>query len=428
MSSQCMVPTWNLRQQRQKQVEEEKSNTSSHVHKLLQNPNPLVPMSDHGVAELTWENGQLAMHGFGGIPQSGLTKPSWIRIGDTLESIVHQATFHQQDTNYQDVPQAPPNVGSLVESSDGSGHLKMASLLMKKHAPPETNQYANSFSCTSRNENMDRSACASTRAPATSCMENDDATMTWASFESSRSLKTKTTEEDSACHGGSENQHEDRDTKTETVRSNSNRRVRAAAIHNQSERRRRHRINQKMKQLQKLVPNASKTDKASMLDEVIEYLKQLQAQVQIMNTARNMPHMMVPLGMQQQLHQLSVLARMGMGSSLGMGIGMLDLNTMAHNASQTLPPFMHPNHPPPPGAATTPAFVHQVPFVVPHPLLPTQGPATAAPHAIPDIDSKSLAPLTDPYSAFVAQVCDTINLKGNSGYNNHGCYNLALSF
>ncbi|GAB4839340.1 hypothetical protein Ancab_028867 [Ancistrocladus abbreviatus] len=57
-------------------------------------------------------------------------------------------------------------------------------------------------------------------------------------------------------------------------------RSRAAEVHNLSEKRRRQRINEKMKALQKLIPNSNKTDKASMLDEAIEYLKQLQLQVQ----------------------------------------------------------------------------------------------------------------------------------------------------
>ncbi|KAK1403103.1 hypothetical protein POM88_002708 [Heracleum sosnowskyi] len=43
--------------------------------------------------------------------------------------------------------------------------------------------------------------------------------------------------------------------------------------------RRRSRINEKLKALQNLIPNSNKTDKASMLDEAIEYLKQLQLQV-----------------------------------------------------------------------------------------------------------------------------------------------------
>ena len=61
----------------------------------------------------------------------------------------------------------------------------------------------------------------------------------------------------------------------------SSKRSRAAEVHNLSEKRRRSRINEKMKALQNLIPNSNKTDKASMLDEAIEYLKQLQLQVQI---------------------------------------------------------------------------------------------------------------------------------------------------
>ncbi|XP_010531246.1 PREDICTED: transcription factor SPATULA-like [Tarenaya hassleriana] len=66
----------------------------------------------------------------------------------------------------------------------------------------------------------------------------------------------------------------------------SSKRSRAAEVHNLSEKRRRSRINEKMKALQSLIPNSNKTDKASMLDEAIEYLKQLQLQVQML-TMRN---------------------------------------------------------------------------------------------------------------------------------------------
>ncbi|XP_022740402.1 transcription factor SPATULA-like isoform X2 [Durio zibethinus] len=63
----------------------------------------------------------------------------------------------------------------------------------------------------------------------------------------------------------------------------SSKRSRAAEVHNLSEKRRRSRINEKMKALQNLIPNSNKTDKASMLDEAIEYLKQLQLQVQLLS-------------------------------------------------------------------------------------------------------------------------------------------------
>ncbi|URE28713.1 hypothetical protein MUK42_06311 [Musa troglodytarum] len=66
-------------------------------------------------------------------------------------------------------------------------------------------------------------------------------------------------------------------------RSSGSKRSRAAEVHNMSEKRRRSRINEKMRALQNLIPNSNKTDKASMLDEAIEYLKQLQLQVQILS-------------------------------------------------------------------------------------------------------------------------------------------------
>ncbi|KAJ1430922.1 Myc-type, basic helix-loop-helix, partial [Sesbania bispinosa] len=105
------------------------------------------------------------------------------------------------------------------------------------------------------------------------------------SLENTSSAKqcTKTTtvdDHDSVCHSrpmrdDGEEEEKKRGNRKSSV---STKRSRAAAIHNQSERKRRDKINQRMKTLQKLVPNSSKTDKASMLDEVIEYLKQLQAQ------------------------------------------------------------------------------------------------------------------------------------------------------
>ncbi|CAN0914017.1 Transcription factor PIF5 [Linum grandiflorum] len=100
--------------------------------------------------------------------------------------------------------------------------------------------------------------------------------------------------------------------------SKSGRRARAAEVHNLSERRRRDRINEKMKALQELIPNSTKTDKASMLDEAIDYLKSLQLQLQVMWMGSGMAAqgVMFP-GMQ---HYMS---RLGMGMGLGMGLAGL---------------------------------------------------------------------------------------------------------
>ncbi|XP_050388032.1 transcription factor SPATULA-like [Argentina anserina] len=105
----------------------------------------------------------------------------------------------------------------------------------------------------------------------------------------------------SSSVGASENEADDYDCESEeglealveeaAVKSggrSSSKRSRAAEVHNLSEKRRRSRINEKMKALQNLIPNSNKTDKASMLDEAIEYLKQLQLQVQMLSMRNGM--------------------------------------------------------------------------------------------------------------------------------------------
>lgn len=81
------------------------------------------------------------------------------------------------------------------------------------------------------------------------------------------------------------------------------------------------------------------TDKASMLDEVIEYLKQLQAQVHMMSRM-NMSSMMLPMTMQQL--QMSMMTPMGMGMGLGMGLGM-DMNSIGRANITGIPPVLHPS-------------------------------------------------------------------------------------
>ncbi|KAJ1393310.1 Myc-type, basic helix-loop-helix [Sesbania bispinosa] len=101
-------------------------------------------------------------------------------------------------------------------------------------------------------------------------------------------------------------------------------RNRSAEVHNLSERRRRDRINEKMRALQELIPNCNKADKASMLDEAIEYLKTLQFQLQIMSMGGGlyMPTMMLPPGM-QHMHapHMSPFSPMGVGMQMGLGVG-----------------------------------------------------------------------------------------------------------
>uniref|UniRef100_A0A1D1Z3Q0 Transcription factor PIF3 n=1 Tax=Anthurium amnicola TaxID=1678845 RepID=A0A1D1Z3Q0_9ARAE len=115
-----------------------------------------------------------------------------------------------------------------------------------------------------------------------------------------------------------------------TGRGMSTKRSRVAEGHSLPERRRRDRINDKLLALQKLIPNCTKVDKASMLDEAIEHLKTLQMQVQVMSTyggLRMLP-MMLPSRMQHIRAGLlaPTAVDMGMGMGLGFGMGMLDMN------------------------------------------------------------------------------------------------------
>ncbi|XP_062224929.1 transcription factor PIF1-like [Phragmites australis] len=82
------------------------------------------------------------------------------------------------------------------------------------------------------------------------------------------------------------------------------RRSRSAEFHNFSERRRRDRINEKLKALQELLPNCTKTDKLSMLDEAIDYMKSLQLQLQMLVMGKGMAPV-VPPELHQYMHYIT---------------------------------------------------------------------------------------------------------------------------
>uniref|UniRef100_A0A0E0LH33 BHLH domain-containing protein n=1 Tax=Oryza punctata TaxID=4537 RepID=A0A0E0LH33_ORYPU len=111
------------------------------------------------------------------------------------------------------------------------------------------------------------------------------------------------------------------------------RRTRAAEVHNLSERRRRDRINEKMRALQELVPHCNKTDKASILDEAIEYLKSLQMQVQIMWMTTGIAPMMFP-----GAHQLMPPMGMGLNTAcMPAAQGLNQLQRASHYMNNSLP-------------------------------------------------------------------------------------------
>lgn len=106
-----------------------------------------------------------------------------------------------------------------------------------------------------------------------------------------------------------------------------------------------------------------------MLDEVINYLKQLQAQIQIMNMT-NLPQMMVPLAMQQQLQMSMQLARIG-------AMGMVNMNHLVRPTS----------------------------IMMPASLVQARAPASSNPEPSSSGINASI-PLPNPYCANLTQVCD----------------------
>ncbi|KAJ8899235.1 hypothetical protein K2173_012769 [Erythroxylum novogranatense] len=170
--------------------------------------------------------------------------------------------------------------------------------------------------------------------------------------------KRKGKDEDTDYHS-EDAEFEYADVKKQARGSTSTKRSRAAEVHNLSERRRRDRINEKMRALQELIPRCNKSDKASMLDEAIEYLKSLQLQVQMMSMGCSMVPMMFP-GVQQYMAPMGMGMGVGMGMELGMnrpimpypnvlaGSHLPTPGTAAHMGSRfPMPTFHMPPVPPP---------------------------------------------------------------------------------
>ncbi|XP_020239115.1 transcription factor PIF1 [Cajanus cajan] len=183
--------------------------------------------------------------------------------------------------------------------------------------------------------------------------------------------------------------------------STSTKRSRAAEVHNLSERRRRDRINEKMKALQELIPRCNKSDKASMLDEAIEYLKSLQLQVQMMSMGCGMVPMMFP-GIQQYMPPMGMGIGMGMGMEMGMGMNRPVMTFPNMLASSTLP------------AATAAAHLGprfpMPPFHMPHVAAPDSSRVQAANHSdntmlnshgTLDPDQSRIPNFTDPYHQYL---------------------------
>ncbi|XP_042483352.1 transcription factor PIF3-like [Macadamia integrifolia] len=229
--------------------------------------------------------------------------------------------------------------------------------------------------------------------------------------------KSRNTTEEPDGYQSDDVEEESKGVRKSSPRARGGKRSRAAEVHNLSERRRRDRINEKMRALQELIPNCNKVDKASMLDEAIEYLKSLQFQVQMMSMGSGlyMPPMMLQAGMQhvhapQMPHFLPMGVGMGMGVGfgMGMGMGMVDMSSGGSSGCPLIQvPPMHGSQLPWPPLSGPTGFPHMfglpgqgLPLMPIRPPLPPSVPPSGGPTgsiSLPDT-SRVAAPMDVPVS------------------------------
>ncbi|XP_042419534.1 transcription factor UNE10-like [Zingiber officinale] len=342
---------------------------------------------DYEIAELTWKNSQLELHGL--VPPrrspvaSAAGSAEWSKNhrSGTLESVVNQSAAggggrrelasHELADWYGGEPRHPPGAAvdaivpchdAVANSGGARKRARMTGVCSSQGSAVGSLATTLMTLDTWREEENDGGAAATATTTAYTA-----ATATTTAFTATNSTSSET---ENTSFGGkrkvlgvynhvsishtssdtsSDTKHDsfcdevEKTTKSEAEKASaSTRKSRAAAVHNQSERKRRDKINQKMKTLQKLVPNASKTDKASMLDEVIEYLKQLQAQIQMMSKF----NMMMPMAQAAAMPQLQMpvmTAHVPQMPQMGMGLGLMDLASMSRPMPPPAFPLLNPS-------------------------------------------------------------------------------------
>ncbi|KAL8091896.1 transcription factor UNE10-like [Apium graveolens] len=316
--SQC-VPSWDL---------DDNMKLTSQSESLYLTSD--VPTLDYEVAELTWENGHLSLHGLGQpkVPYNIWDKPC---LGGTLESVVDQATFFPDPISVGDATNELLPLTTAVGTATG---------VLDAQVPcNDNNNMVEGSSTRVMNSGLGKQVESCRDVTGQKVRVDHPPPSTQGNANSAKHFPAN--DHDSVCQSNPQGETGDaeRKKKTSDKSSISTKRRRAAAVHNQSERKRRDKINQRMQTLQKMVPRSSKIDKASMLDEVIDYMKQLQAQVNMMSKM-NMSPMALQQAMQQQL-QMSVMAPM-----MGMGMGhVIDMNTamaLHPNMVAASPSVLHP--------------------------------------------------------------------------------------
>ncbi|CAK8544472.1 unnamed protein product [Lathyrus sativus] len=134
-----------------------------------------------------------------------------------------------------------------------------------------------------------------------------------------------------------------------------------AKSHNLTERKRRDKINEKIRILKELIPNCNKMDKASMLDDAIDYLKTLKLQLQIMTMGRGLCMPFNHLMMLPPAHYMNMNAQhlMGFRPQVQFPIPQMSNSVTDNNNNIRVQMFGFSNQLPPPMS------IHNAPFTLP---------------------------------------------------------------
>ncbi|KAL1555470.1 helix loop helix domain [Salvia divinorum] len=272
---------------------------------------------DNELVELLWQNGEIVLHSQTNRKQSKQSDDdgtvSWIDcpIDESFEKDFCANFLSEIPPSEAFAPPPPPRFEAAEvprKSLECSGMTVVSSHCASNQVVNEVDMsWASSYGVgRALNEGVEREAPGQAR---TSGSGGSGSSSLWKtsslSNETSRHKRKSCDLEESECPSDA---NELESAAGNKAKNRAARRSRVAEVHNMSERRRRDRINEKMKALQELIPHANKSDKASMLDEAIEYMKALQLQIQLMWMGRGMAPMMLP-GLQHYM------------SRVGMGIG-----------------------------------------------------------------------------------------------------------
>ncbi|KAI3800431.1 hypothetical protein L1987_28522 [Smallanthus sonchifolius] len=286
------------------------------------NPNHDIYKLDYEVAEITWENGQLTLHELGSrrVPTKSQPTTSWDqpRSAETLEALVNQATLQpycKTDATFNDnelVPWMHYNNPTIdVNLNNQSATMTSDALVPNTH-----NRTSDGSAQAQRSIKSAREAGCSTRA--SSCSGNPfmdprvargttTETYNWSSCKDMSVSGTFVTPDTYTGDLGGRRLTSTSTGSPENTNTSSGRDFSNSTFPDHTACHRR-----------------TQSDKASMLDEVIEHIKQLQLQIHTANMM-NMSPMMMSLVMQQQLQFQKYMM-----NSMGMGMGMENIQPRFH--------------------------------------------------------------------------------------------------